>query len=237
MDAESLAELKNINGGIMTLVSSFLTNPLSEAPNWWKQGLKWDVQNQQLVPPSAIGTGDTRTSRSRAIGDTATSKLAQTMSRHSAINSQLTGKRTITSALRNYNLGSPSSDHLTGGAIDLVGQNLGQYASIVNKSGGFAEFHGSAGSRHLHAVPGAGIGDSSTPSGNTVNKAQQNLAAQLAGKGVKANAGSIVRGSTINYFNIEVNGGNQSPEQIANVVMAKLMAKAQSQQDRGGVGP
>jgi hypothetical protein len=85
------------------------------------------------------------------------------MSRHNQFDSMLTGKRTVTSSWRDYNLGSPSSDHVTGKAYDLTGQNLGQYATMINAAGGFAEFHGAAGSRHLHVVPPAGpTGDTST---------------------------------------------------------------------------
>jgi len=213
LDQKSLEKLGLIESGITELVNSFMMNPLSDAPAWWQAGLAWDDTNKKLVPPNQISTGDTRTPRSGSIGDTATSKLSQTMARHSAIDSQLTGKRTITSALRNYNLGSPSSDHVTGGAIDLVGQNLGRYATLARANGGFAEFHGSAGSRHLHVVPGAGIGDTTSI---------RNL----------GNMGTSTSSGVVNYYTFEINGGNQSPEQIANAVMAKISAKQQSMQER-----
>jgi hypothetical protein len=69
----------------------------------------------------------------------------------------------ITSSWREHSLGSPSSDHATGRAYDLTGDNLQQYAKNINGSGGFAEFHGINGERHLHVVPPIGpMGDTST---------------------------------------------------------------------------
>jgi hypothetical protein len=126
-------------------------------PSWWAQGLK--IEDGKIVPAD-----DTRTPRGGRVGDTSVSKtLGRTMSRHNQFDSMLTGKRTVTSSWRDYNLGSPSSDHVTGKAYDLTGQNLGQYATMINAAGGFAEFHGAAGSRHLHVVPPAGpTGDTST---------------------------------------------------------------------------
>lgn len=96
------------------------------------------------------------------MGDTSTSRaLSGTMRAHNYFNSMLTGKRYVTSSLRFDNLGSPSSDHAAGRAFDLTGQNLGQYQQLINGAGGFAEFHGVAGSRHLHVVPP--MGDTRTP--------------------------------------------------------------------------
>lgn len=131
----------------------------NQSPTWWSNGLIYDDKSKVLKPG-----GDTSTPRAGKVGDTSVSKtLGRTMSRHNYFNSMLTGKRTITSSLRDYNLGSPSSDHATGNAYDLTGQNLGQYATMINAAGGFAEFHGAAGSRHLHVVPPAApTGDTST---------------------------------------------------------------------------
>lgn len=99
------------------------------------------------------------------VGDTSTSKaLRATMGAHSRFNSMLPGKRMITSSWREWGLGSPSSDHATGRAYDLTGDNLGQYSKFINDAGGFAEFHGVGGERHLHVVPPIGpIGDRSSP--------------------------------------------------------------------------
>ena len=128
------------------------------APSWWTNGLKVD-KDGNLKPGD-----DTRTPRGGRVGDTSVSKtLGRTMSRHNYFDGMLTGKRTVTSSWRDYNLGSPSSDHVTGKAYDLTGQNLGQYASLIKSAGGFAEFHGAASTRHLHVVPPAApTGDTST---------------------------------------------------------------------------
>lgn len=189
-------------------MQGFFTAPLDAMPDWWKNGLavSGTGDDMRLMP------GDTSSPRGGAIGDTATSKLSQTMSRHAAMNGQLTGKRTVTSSLRNYALGSPSSDHATGSAYDLVGQNLGQYSKLVHANGGFAEFHGSAANRHLHVVPGPGVGDTS---------AARPISSATSGGG-----------STNNYYSIEVNGGNSSPEAIAQMVMAKLQDRERSERER-----
>lgn len=133
------------------------------APGWWERGY-----NAELDPTTGrllrlIAVGDTTTAKAGQIGDTSTAKnLKRTMGRHSSFDKMLPGKRTVTSSLRNFNLGSPSSDHATGNAYDLVGQNLGSYSSLIKAAGGFSEFHGSGGSRHLHVVPPPGpMGDTS----------------------------------------------------------------------------
>lgn len=92
-------------------------------------------------------------------GDTPTSRFARTLAKGGALSSMLGGKRSILSGIRNFNLGSMSSDHTTGAAIDIVGDNLGSLGKMINDTGGFAEMHGVAGNRHLHAVPG----DTATP--------------------------------------------------------------------------
>jgi hypothetical protein len=148
-------------------------------------------------------------------GDTTSSRLAQTMSRHSQINAGITGKRSITSAWRNHNLGSINSDHVTGRAYDLVGQNLGAYAVAVKNSGGFAEFHGGTANRHLHVVPGQGA------TGDT-RSAASNWGYERGGS----------MGATSVAYNITVNGAQQSPEQIANVVMEKLKRAERSMNER-----
>ena len=154
------------------------------SPTWWANGLIYDDKSKVLKP-----SGDTSTPRAGKIGDTSVSKtLGRTMSRHNYFNSMLTGKRTVTSSLRDYNLGSPSSDHATGNAYDLTGQNLGQYATMINAAGGFAEFHGAAGSRHLHVVPPAG------PSGDT-STAKVAMAAN--GNAPQASAGDNI---TVNVY-------------------------------------
>lgn len=159
------------------------------------------------------GPPDTRTPR----GDTLSSRFDRTMTAHRKIDQMTTGKRHVTSGWRNFNLGSPSSDHVMGRAYDLVGQNLGQYKSLIDQSGGFAEFHGSAGSRHLHVVPntsGAGaIGDTMTP-----------LSGGVSGGGTVGNV-------SYNYT-INVNGGVQSAEEIANTVMTRIKERERSDRER-----
>jgi hypothetical protein len=214
--AEALRDGTEINSQLKTaleistgLSKQFFTS-LTDAPQWWKDGLVFD--GTKLAPPEK--EQDTATPRGGAFGDTTTSRLSQTMNRHSSLNSQVPGNRSITSAWRDTNLGSINSDHVTGRAYDLVGQNLGKYATIAREGGGFAEFHGNFSKRHLHVVPGAGAtGDASTPSGK-----------MISGSG---------SGSTVNnYYNVEINGANMSPEAIANVVMQKLDSRNKAARER-----
>lgn len=178
------------------------------APDWWKKGLVFD--GKTLSPPP-----DTATPRGGAIGDTTSSRLAQTMARHQAMNSQLTGTRTVTSSWRDWNLGSINSDHVTGRAYDLTGQNLGAYQQLVKRGGGFAEFHGTMKNRHLHVVPGKGsaiVGDSSS------------AAPQPA-----ISSGVMAGGSTIyNTFNISTN----DPQAAAREVMRMLNEQERSSRER-----
>lgn len=197
------------------LVTDSFFKGTSEAPDWWKKGLKASGSgtNFRLLPD----TDDTSTPRGSRIGDTTTSRLSQTMARHQAINSQLTGKRTITSAWRDYGLGSVNSDHVTGRAYDLTGQNLGQYAKLIHANGGFAEFHGNLAARHLHVVPGPvqGIGDTPVPA---INK--QTVSAVTSSVGGPG------------QYTININGANASPEAIANMVMAKLDDRERKYRER-----
>jgi hypothetical protein len=103
-----------------------------------------------------------------------------------------------------------NSDHKTGRAYDLVGQNLGAYGVAVRNGGGFAEFHGGQADRHLHVVPGTG--DSPMPS--------------------VIGVGSSGGGSVANSYNITVNGANQDPEAIANAVMEKIKRSQRSMNER-----
>lgn len=169
-------------------------------------------------PPDWWNKDDTMTPRGSRIGDTTSSRLSQTMGRHAAMDSMLTGSRTITSGYRNYGLGSINSDHVTGRAYDLVGQNLGQYSSLVNAGGGFAEFHGVGGDRHLHVVPGPGIGDTMTPVANSTSIRLPSMSSASGGGG--------------NSYTIHVNGGKDSAEQIAQAVMQKIRSEERSNRER-----
>jgi len=158
------------------------------APEWWTQmlGHEWQLVDDKLQMNPR--TPDTTTPRRGAVGDTPTSRaLSGTMRAHSYFNSMLTGKRQITSSLRFDNLGSPSSDHAAGRAYDLTGQNLGQYQRMIDKAGGFAEFHGVASSRHLHVVPpigdvyGSRAGKMSVTSSSAQNGVNQSVTVNVYG--------------------------------------------------------
>ena len=146
--------------------------------------------------------GEDRDGDPTTSGDTATSRLGRTMARHSFYDGMLGGSRTVTSSLRNTNVGSTNSDHVTGAAYDLTGQNLGAYSSLVNGSGGFAEFHGAGGSRHLHVVPGQ------TPIGDTMSP--------VASSGV-----AVMNGGSSSY-SITI---NTQPGQDANAIAQEVMAR------------
>jgi len=185
--------LQAINSGFMSATAQ--PQWWNNTPSWWAEGLK--IEDNKIVP------ADTSSPRAGAIGDTSVSKtLSRTMSRHNYFNGLVGGKRNVTSSWRDYGLGSPSSDHVTGNAYDLTGQNLGMYASLINTSGGFAEFHGSAGSRHLHVVPPPSpMGDTSSgrmgsvgasPTSSTYEGDSFNITV-VESKDAKATAQEVVR--------------------------------------------
>ena len=173
-----------------------------DKPEWWNGTPAWWGN-------AGTGTPDTSSPRAKGVGDTVSSRLSRTMSRHNYFNSGLTGKRSITSSWRNHSLGSPSSDHATGNAYDLVGQNLGQYATTINNAGGFAEFHGAAGSRHLHVVP------PSSPVGDTGTS-------RIGQSAPRATTSENLGGVTINVYATD----KQDERAIARIVMSEI-SKAQ----------
>lgn len=209
MDAVA-TELGVASANFKTAVESFvgfgktIFSPDAQAPTWWN------------TPPSWWTGKDTSSPRGSRIGDTTSSRLEQTMGRHAAMNSQLSGTRKITSAYRNFALGSPSSDHVMGRAYDLVGQNLGAYSKLVHANGGFAEFHGNNANRHLHVVPGPGaMGDTSVPSFGRMST------------GASSPGGNPVTN------NITVNGApGQSPEAIAAAVIQRIEARERNMRER-----
>ncbi len=137
----------------------------ADKPEWWSSD-----SLRQLFTDAGLIDQDTRTPRGKGIGDTTSSRLSRTLSRHAAMNSTISGKRMITSAFRTNGLGSINSDHVTGRAYDLVGNQLGMYKTTVERNGGFAEFHGGSQNRHLHVVPGPGpMGDTTVPSYSRIN--------------------------------------------------------------------
>jgi len=171
-----------------------------------RDGDRPDWYTVEFAKAVADGKLDTSSPRGKGIGDTTSSRLGQTMGRHSAMDGMLTGKRTMTSAYRTTKLGSINSDHVTGRAYDLVGANLGAYQRLATANGGFAEFHGYGGTRHLHVVPGGG------PYGDTGYPAKTSTAPAMASGG----GGGI-------SINMNVTGGpNASAEEIATIAVRKM---------------
>jgi hypothetical protein len=182
--------------------------PQGERPEWFTKAAFDEI----------MGIDDTSSPRGKGIGDTTSSRLSQTMGRHAAMNGQLTGTRTMTSAFRTFGLGSPSSDHATGRAYDLTGQNLGAYSKLVHANGGFAEFHGTGGGRHLHVVPGPGpIGDTASP--NSMAMAPQKSSAMVGGGGVTVN---------MNVYP----GSNMNTKEFASMVITQLKAEMKNAEQR-----
>jgi|688.fasta_scaffold02983_13 hypothetical protein len=198
-------EMANKTTQLIDQMKIFFSETDKAVPSWYN------------TPPSWWEKNDTSTPRGQAFGDTTSSRLSQTMSRHASMNGMLTGKRTVTSGYRNYGLGSMNSDHVTGRAYDLVGQNLGQYQSLVRSTGGFAEFHGVNKSRHLHVVPGSGaMGDTGMP---VAGLPQQPMVMGSGGKG--------------NQYNFYVTGSqNASANEIANIVMQRVKDTERSNSER-----
>lgn len=114
------------------------------------------VNKFDLAVDKIGGTNDTASPRSN---------IVNTLGAHSRFDMAIAGSRRITSGYRTWGLGSMSSDHASGRAYDLVGQNLGLYQMAVRANGGFAEFHGGTAGRHLHVVPNTSspIGDATSP--------------------------------------------------------------------------
>jgi hypothetical protein len=146
--------------------------------------------------------------------DTASSRLQRTMSKHNQLDGGIAGKRSVVSSLRTDGLGSINSDHATGNAYDLTGQNLGAYQQLTQDNGGFAEFH-NAGGRHLHVVPGAGA-----PVGDT----QMPIVSPTTAPAMIGNSGTY-------NFNITA-GPNASPEEIARAVETIINRKTRSRKER-----
>jgi len=196
--------------GMGSVVSAAFQN----TPNWYTDAPEWfSIETfKSMLDPNGDGyIGDTRTPR----GDTTSSRLGRTLRRHDYMDGMLTGKRNMTSSFRTDNLGSINSDHITGRAYDLTGQNLGAYSEMVNRSGGFAEFHGRGGGRHLHVVPGE------TPVGDNTAPYMGNVA---------SSGGSS---SSTNNYNITVQGSpGMDVNQLADAVMARLQRVERSNRER-----
>ena len=180
----------------------------SSSPAWHTQQPSWYTGGKVTVTKDGSDT-----STPRAFGDATSSRLGRTMARHSYFDGTLPGKRTVTSGWRNFGLGSLKSDHLTGNAYDLTGQNLVGYANAVNGSGGFAEFHGSGGDRHLHVVPGQ------TPIGDSVSSMSPMVSGGSGG------------GSYAYTINVYPSAGQDSAA-IAQEVMNRIEEKEKSVRER-----
>ena len=200
-------ELKDVFTGFIDEYKIFFESE-ANVPEWFTS-----EAFEKLI--AAIGDRDTSSPRGKGIGDTTSSRLAQTLGRHNMMDSALVGKRTITSAFRTTGLGSPSSDHVMGRAYDLVGQNLGGYSKMVHANGGFAEFHGVNSNRHLHVVPGPGMGDTTVPS-------------RMSRQSVSTGSATVNNNYTIN---VEA-GPNATAEQIANITMRKIKLMQDNQRQR-----
>ena len=210
-EAEFSDEQKRIAEALRQGFDSVMEDP----PEWWSGKPSWWNEKPAVLGDKGPFTVDTDGDgvNDAYEADTPTSRLARTMGRHNFYNSMLPGKRMVTSSLRNTNLGSLNSDHLTGNAYDLTGQNLVGYSNLVNQSGGFAEFHGSGFDRHLHVVPGA------TPMGDTMTPA----AVMVSGGG----------GGSSTAYNITINAAQgQDPNAIAAAVMAKIDDRDRNMKER-----
>lgn len=229
IDAINSGTMETVNGvrsGLSVSIGKF-TEPATTA------ALKLDSSAEQLFaaanaiiiasggtpsvganPGTSSGGSDTRTPR--AIGDTG-SNLARTMDSHNRLSSQIPGRRTVTSSYRNFALGSLKSDHLTGNALDLVGDNLVSYRDKINASGGFAEFHGGLGaSRHLHAVP------SMRPVGD--------MSSQPATLAAGASVGTSGAVTVNNTFNIS--GVDGSKEELVNSIITRINSSIRDAKER-----
>ena len=199
-------ELKTTYGAIIEMFGTFFDTRDSTKPEWMTDKfIKFIAENS-----------DTSSPRGKGVGDTTSSRLGRTMGRHSAMDGMLTGKRTVTSAYRTTGLGSINSDHVTGRAYDLVGANLGAYQRLATANGGFAEFHGYGGTRHLHVVPGGG------PYGDTGYPAKTSTAPAMGAGG----GGGI-------SINMNVTGGpNASAEEIATIAVNKMKTQIDNLRQR-----
>lgn len=216
MTPEQMIEAYGEEGmAMITGMQTAIESAYEKSPEWYKKNPTWMNATtflQALDPDGDQKLGpDTSTPR----GDTTSSRLGRTLTRHNYFDSMLTGKRMMTSSYRTTNLGSINSDHVMGKAYDLVGQNLGAYATMVNRAGGFAEFHGRGGGRHLHVVPGeTPAGDSTAPYMGAV-------------------ATAAPAAATTNYYNITVTGSpGMDVSALADEVMTRIQRIERSMKER-----
>lgn len=178
---------------------------------------------RHLVEYKMPSFGDT----SSPVANTAGPRFARSMAVHRAIDATVPGKRAVTSGIRDFALGSINSDHTTGAAYDLVGDNLLAYGAEIRANGGFAEMHGGPGNRHLHVVPGV------APAGDTSSTAV--LLAPRVGDGPspvtvtqQAAPAPTVAPITVNVYGAQ----GQSVQALADEVMERLERKERSIRER-----
>lgn len=199
---QKIAAFGEEGAAIITGMNKVIEAAFTNKPAWMDEAPRWYSME---AFKEMIAAAEDDTSTPRGIGDTTSQRLGRTLSRHNYFNSMITGKRSMTSSYRTTGLGSINSDHITGRAYDLTGQNLGAYATMVNRMGGFAEFHGTGGGRHLHVVPGE------TPVGDTTAPSMRTGVAPVAG------------GSTSNTYNVVVNAApGMDVNTLANAVMERI---------------
>lgn len=203
------AQMANIESAITSRGLVVQNQIVNQTASWWQTILNL-ARTRIATDPGQPPTDNL----GNPTGDTTSSRLKRTLGRHRFYDSNLVGKRMITSAFRTNNLGSMNSDHLTGNAYDLIGQNLGGYAAMVNRSGGFAEFHGRGGGRHLHVVPGE------TPVGDTM--------APIPSLAMGGSSNTVS-----NSYSFQINGGpNATASDIADEVMTRIYRKQRSEKER-----
>ena len=205
-------------------IISAINTGFDAKPEWWESYPVWwtGTKPGASAPGARPGQpgyvsplGPLDRNNDGIIGDTRTSRLMRTMSSHKRFDSAIAGNRSVTSSLRDFNLGSPSSDHATGNAYDLTGQNLGMYATMIKGSGGFAEFHGGGASRHLHVVP------PSAPMGDRTNPVRVAPSSQSGGSSVGGNV-------TLNIYGSE----NQNVKELARIVINEIDKTQRSSRER-----
>ena len=218
---KAILDILQRNTGVTGIEASTYIEPQLEAATAMKDAAElfktstMTFQEASGLIITELGEGDRR-SPFGGIGDSLTSSMGRTLSNHSAINSGIPGRRTITSGYRNFALGSLKSDHVTGRALDMVGDNLVSYRDKMTAAGGLAEFHGKGDSRHLHVVPpqSGSIGDSLT-----------------AVSATSASVSSGGRGTSVsNTNNFYITGTNAN--EIADAVMSKMAMINKSNEER-----
>jgi hypothetical protein len=223
VDQETMNKLQTMLGGTMQNSASAMQKALFTGGAYAAEAILAAMTGGTIpTPPTSPGVGSAPTAPGAKVGgtggnankvipagDTTTSRFSRTLAAHSSFNAMTPGKRLVTSGIRDTNVGSLNSDHITGRAFDLTGDNLVSYSQNVKDAGGFAEFHGSAGAdRHLHVVPP--VGDSSSPF--------------VGGGG---------GGGNNNYYTIEVNAGpGMDEEALANKVLDKIKRAERTSSER-----